>query len=126
MTRAGTRSPWTTPLENGCRWVLPGSHRRGVLYPDRDHDDPRFGCEVEAYDCDRDEDAVTVEVAAGSAVLFNGSCCTGRCPTPAATGCAAPTTATWCRSPAPTRTPKGVVDVIRPHVRPDRQGGCLR
>ena len=21
---------------------------------------------------------------------------------------------------------KGVVDVIRPHVRPDRQGGCLR
>jgi len=27
-------------VENGCLWVLPGSHRRGVLYPDRDHHDP--------------------------------------------------------------------------------------
>jgi phytanoyl-CoA hydroxylase len=35
---------------NGCLWVLPGSHRPGILYPDRDHDDPRFDCEVEAYD----------------------------------------------------------------------------
>ena len=60
-------------VENGCLWVLPGSHRRGVLYPDRDHDDPRFDCEVEAYDFPyRDEDAVAVEVAAGSVVLFNG------------------------------------------------------
>jgi phytanoyl-CoA hydroxylase len=60
-------------VENGCLWVLPGSHRRGVLYPDRDHHDPRFDCEVEAFDFPyRDEDAVAVEVPAGSVVLFNG------------------------------------------------------
>jgi ectoine hydroxylase-related dioxygenase (phytanoyl-CoA dioxygenase family) len=60
-------------VENGCLWVLPGSHRPGVLYPDRDHDDPRFDCEVEAYDFPyRDEDAVAVEVPAGSVVVFNG------------------------------------------------------
>jgi Phytanoyl-CoA dioxygenase (PhyH) len=28
-------------IENGCLWVIPGSHRRGVLYPDRDQDDPQ-------------------------------------------------------------------------------------
>src|SRR5919108_3027675 len=60
-------------VENGCLWVLPGSHRRGVLYPDRDHHDPRFDCEVEADDFPyHDEDAVAVEVPAGSVVLFNG------------------------------------------------------
>ena len=26
--------------ENGCLWVLPGSHRRGVIYPDRDQTTP--------------------------------------------------------------------------------------
>ena len=60
-------------VENGCLWVLPGSQRPGVLYPDRDHHDPRFDCEVEAYDFPyRDQDAAAVEVAAGSVVLFNG------------------------------------------------------
>ena len=58
--------------------------------PDRDHDDPRFDCEVEAYDFPyRDEDAVAVEVAAGSVVLFNGYLLHRSLPTPAATGCAA-------------------------------------
>ena len=31
-------------IENGCLWVLPGSHRRGILYPDSEQDDPRFDC----------------------------------------------------------------------------------
>ena len=31
-------------VENGCLWVLPGSHRRGVIYPAREQDDPRFDC----------------------------------------------------------------------------------
>src|SRR5207237_6609090 len=57
--------------ENGCLWVLPGSHRRGVIYPDRDQDDPRFDCTVEAYEFPyQDADAVPVQVAAGSVVLF--------------------------------------------------------
>lgn len=60
-------------VENGCLWVLPGSQRRGVLYPDRDHHDPRFDCEVEAYDFPYlDDDAVAVEVPAGSVVVFDG------------------------------------------------------
>lgn len=60
-------------VDNGCLWVLPGSHRAGVLYPDRDHDDPRFDCAIEAYDFPYDDDdAVPVEVEAGSVVLFNG------------------------------------------------------
>ncbi|MGH9192190.1 MAG: phytanoyl-CoA dioxygenase family protein [Acidimicrobiales bacterium] len=37
-------------VDNGCLWVIPGSHRRGVLYPTRDQADARFdgrGCDVE-------------------------------------------------------------------------------
>ena len=37
-------------VENGCLWVLPGSHRRGVIYPAREQDDPRFDCTTEAFD----------------------------------------------------------------------------
>jgi ectoine hydroxylase-related dioxygenase (phytanoyl-CoA dioxygenase family) len=60
-------------VENGCLWVLPGSHRAGVLHPDREHDDERFDCTVEAYDFPyTDDDAVPVEVTAGSVVFFNG------------------------------------------------------
>lgn len=60
-------------VENGCLWVLPGSHRAGVLYPDREQDDERFDCSIEAYDFPySDDDAVPVEVPAGAAVIFNG------------------------------------------------------
>ncbi len=60
-------------VENGCLWVLPGSHRRGVIYPDRDQDDPRFDCTSEAYGFPDDEAAaVPVEVPAGAALIFNG------------------------------------------------------
>jgi ectoine hydroxylase-related dioxygenase (phytanoyl-CoA dioxygenase family) len=59
--------------ENGCLWVLSGSHRQGVLYPEREIDDGRFDCTTEAchfpYD---DSEAVPVEVPAGAAVIFNG------------------------------------------------------
>jgi phytanoyl-CoA hydroxylase len=60
-------------VENGCLWVLPGSHRRGVIYPERDQDDPRFDCSSEAYDFPyTDDQSVPVEVPAGTAVMFNG------------------------------------------------------
>jgi ectoine hydroxylase-related dioxygenase (phytanoyl-CoA dioxygenase family) len=60
-------------VENGCLWVIPGSHRRGVLYPDRDQDDARFDCTREAFAFPyRDEDAIPVEIPAGSALIFNG------------------------------------------------------
>src|SRR5690606_30873009 len=60
-------------IENGCLWVLPGSHRRGVIYPSREQDDPRFDCTGEAYDFPySDDDAVPVEIPAGTALIFNG------------------------------------------------------
>ena len=60
-------------IENGCLWVLPGSHRRGVIYPAREQDDPRFDCTTESYDFPyADADAVPVEIPAGTALIFNG------------------------------------------------------
>ncbi|MGF1450273.1 MAG: phytanoyl-CoA dioxygenase family protein, partial [Opitutales bacterium] len=60
-------------VENGCLWILPGSHRHGILWPQYPHADPRFDCAEEAYDFPyRDEDAVAVEVPRGSIVFFNG------------------------------------------------------
>ncbi|WP_375425173.1 phytanoyl-CoA dioxygenase family protein [uncultured Friedmanniella sp.] len=60
-------------VENGCLWVLPGSHRRGVIYPAKDQDDPRFDCSTEAYDFPyTDDDAVPVEIPAGTGLVFNG------------------------------------------------------
>jgi len=60
-------------VENGCLWILPGSHRRRILYPQRSHDDRRFDCAGTSYQFPyKDEDAVPVEVKAGSIVFFNG------------------------------------------------------
>lgn len=60
-------------IENGCLWILPGSHRPGVLWPMYPHDDPRYDCAKKSYDFPyRDEDAVPVEVPKGAVVFFNG------------------------------------------------------
>jgi phytanoyl-CoA hydroxylase len=60
-------------VENGCLWVLPGSHKRGIIYPQQQHNDKRFDCTGEAYEFPyKDEEAVPVEVKAGSIVFFNG------------------------------------------------------
>ena len=59
--------------ENGCLWVLPGSHKRGIIYPQQQHNDRRFDCTGEAYQFPyKDEDAIPVEVKAGAIVFFNG------------------------------------------------------
>jgi phytanoyl-CoA hydroxylase len=141
-------------VDNGCLWVLPGSHRAGILYPDRDHDDPRFDCEVEAYDFPyRDEDAVAVEVPAGSVVLFNGYVLHMSLPNTARRGLRralvnhymrAESLLPWMLPPAGVTMGradhrdivlvagtdpyayKGTDEVMRPHVRPDGQGGCAR
>jgi phytanoyl-CoA hydroxylase len=141
-------------VENGCLWVLPGSHRRGVLYPDRDHHDPRFDCEVEAYDFPyRDEDAVAVEVPAGSVVVFNGYLLHMSLPNGGRHGLrralvnhymSAESFLPWFLPPdgvsmgradhrdvvlvagTDPYAYKGTTEVMRPHVRPDGQGGCAR
>jgi ectoine hydroxylase-related dioxygenase (phytanoyl-CoA dioxygenase family) len=141
-------------VENGCLWVLPGSHARGVLYPDRDHHDPRFDCEVEAYDFPyRDDDAVPVEVPAGSVVLFNGYLLHRSLPNTGRHGLrralvdhymSAESFLPWFPPPQGAGMGRadhrdvvlvagtdpyahtGTSDVMRPHVRPDGQGGCVR
>ena len=58
--------------ENGCLWVIPGSHRDGVLYPFRDHGRPdEFDPTDEAFDFDP-TGAIPVEVKTGDVVFFNG------------------------------------------------------
>lgn len=60
-------------LENGCLWVIPGSQRPGILWPMQVQRDYRFDCTNESFAFPySDEDAVPVEVEAGSLVLFNG------------------------------------------------------
>jgi len=84
-------------VDNGCLWVIPGSHRRGVLYPTRDQSDPRFDGTPEAYGFPHDaDDAIPVELPAGGALIFDGYRCTARSPI------AAPASAT---QPYPTASP---------------------
>ncbi len=59
-------------VENGCLWVIPGSHKSGIIWPSKRHDDRRFDCTGEAQFPYEDSDAVPVEVKAGSIVFFNG------------------------------------------------------
>lgn len=59
-------------VENGCLWVVPGSHRSGYLYPQRDHQRPdEYDGAQESHGFD-DSKEIPVEVKAGSVVFFNG------------------------------------------------------
>ncbi len=59
-------------VENGCLWVLPGSHRNGYLYPQRDHNRPEeFDFAGESYGFE-DRGEIPVPCSAGSVVFFNG------------------------------------------------------
>ena len=59
-------------VENGCLWVIPGSHRSGYLYPQRPHGKPdEFDVSAESYGFN-ESTAVPVEVPVGSVVFFNG------------------------------------------------------
>jgi ectoine hydroxylase-related dioxygenase (phytanoyl-CoA dioxygenase family) len=141
-------------VENGCLWVLPGSHRRGVLYPARDQDDPQFDCSIEAYDFPySDEDSVPVEIPAGTAILFNGYLLHRSLQNSGRHGyrralanhyMSAESLLPW-RRPADDEhmaiadyrdvvlvagedpyAYKGLADLARPMSRPDKEGGCDR
>jgi ectoine hydroxylase-related dioxygenase (phytanoyl-CoA dioxygenase family) len=139
---------------NGCLWVLPGSQRPGVIYPDREHDDPRFDCSIEAYDFPySDDDAVPVEIEAGSVLLFNGYLLHRSLPNTAASGLrralvnhymSAQSLLPWTQPPEGVHVAKwdcrdivlvagsdpyawrGTADIMQPYIRPDRDGGCHR
>lgn len=60
-------------IENGCLWLIPGSHKLGVLWPMEQQDDSRFDCADESTGFPySDKDAIPVEVKAGTIVFFNG------------------------------------------------------
>ncbi len=57
---------------NGCMRVLPGSHRRGYMWPTRDHGRPEeFDFADESHGFDESKEVV-VEVKTGSVLFFNG------------------------------------------------------
>ena len=59
-------------VENGCLYVIPGSHRPGYLYPQRTHENPdEFDFAPESYGFDESVE-IPVEVEAGALVFFNG------------------------------------------------------
>lgn len=141
-------------VENGCLWVIPGSHQRGVIYPEREQDDPQFDCSLEVYDFPyTDDDAVPVEIPAGTAVIFNGYLLHRSLQNSGEHGYRRAVTNHYmsAESLLPWHKPtdgermatadfrdieivagndpyayKGTVDVNRPSSRPDKEGGCDR
>ncbi len=141
--------------ENGCLWVIPGSHRHGILWPQHEHDDRRFDCTAESVGFPyTDDDAVPVEVPAGGIVFFNGYLLHRSLPNVSVSGyrralvnhyMSAESLLPWRvdpegRSGVATldyrdivmvcgEDPypwRGIEDIARPHVRPSGEGGCER
>jgi phytanoyl-CoA hydroxylase len=139
-------------VENGCLWVIPGSHKHGILWPQHHHDDRRFDCSEETGGFPyTDADAVPVEVKAGAIVFFNGYLLHRSLPNHAKTGyrrvlvnhyMSAESLLPWHNPRQGERMAtadmrdiimiagkdpyayKGIEDVAEPHVRADGLGGC--
>lgn len=59
--------------ENGCLWVIPGSHRPGIIWPNKPTTDERYAHGGESYGHSyKESDWVCAPVPSGSAILFNG------------------------------------------------------
>jgi phytanoyl-CoA hydroxylase len=140
-------------VENGCLWVIPGSHKHGILWPQRDHDDRNFDCTVESFNFPyKDSDAIPVEVKAGTIVFFNGYLLHRSLPNRAKTGywrvlvnhyMSASSLLPWRLKPGDRpaiadfrdivmiagKDPyawKGTEDVSEAHIRPSGEGGCAK
>lgn len=138
-------------IDNGCLWVIPGSHAPGVIYPQRDHNTDQFDCAGEAYRFPyTDDDAVPVELEAGSVLLFNGYLLHRSHINRAAPGTfrrslvlhymSAQSLLPWAATDTPVARAdhrdivmvagtdpyawKGTTEVVRPFVRPSGDGGC--
>lgn len=60
--------------ENGCIWLIPGSHKPGVIWPMKPHGTDEFDAGNMSYGWDYDpaKDAVCCEVDVGGVLFFNG------------------------------------------------------
>lgn len=138
-------------VENGCLWIIPGSHKRGILWPQQAHDDRRFDCAQETYGFPyTDDNAIPVEVKTGAIVFFNGYLLHRSLPNRAASGFRRVLVNHYmsAESLLPWRIQeglgvarmdhrdivmiagedpyawKGIDDIHRPHVRATGEGGC--
>lgn len=140
-------------VENGCLWVIPGSHKHGILWQLEETDDPRFDCTRESRGFPyQDDEAIPVEVKAGAIVFFNGYLLHRSLPNRAQSGYRRVLVNHYmnANSLLPWRLPregeymaiadyrdivmiagndpyayKGLEDLAQPHIRPDREGGCV-
>lgn len=138
--------------ENGGLWVIPGSHKHGIIWPQQVQNDPRFDCTVETWGFPyTDEDAIPVEVKAGSIVFFNGYLLHRSLPNYAQSGYRRVLVNHYmsAQSLLPWHLPKdgewmaisdyrdivmiagedpygwkGIEDIAEPMLRPDGEGGC--
>lgn len=139
--------------DNGCLWVLPGSHRPGILWEQRWHGDRRFDCSEQSVDFPfTDDESIPVEVEAGAVVFFNGYLLHRSLPNRAPQGTYRRSLVNHfmsCESHLPWGRPpendhvahydfrdviivagkdpyawKGYTDVQKPSVRPSGEGGC--
>ena len=141
-------------VENGCLWIIPGSHKRGIIWPQHKHEDRRFDCTGEAFNFPyTDEDAIPVEVPAGAIVFFNGYLLHRSLPNRAKSGYRRVLVNHYmsAESLLPWRPPtegvhmaiadyrdivmiagqdpyswKGLDDMAKPFVRPSGEGGCSK
>ena len=141
-------------VENGCLWVIPGSHHAGVLYPVREQHDTRFDCTQEAHGFGyHEEDAVPVELPAGAALIFDGYLLHRSLPNTGQRGMRRALVNHYMSAESflpwfpPGRhqamgtldhrdiqlvagqdpyASSGIADLMHPHVRPDGDGGCAR
>ena len=139
-------------VENGCLWLIPGSHKHGVLWPQERQNDERFDCSDESYGFPyTDADAIPAEAKAGSIVFFNGYLLHRSLPNYASSGyrrvlvnhyMSAESLLPWMAFEPGTRIAiadhrdivmiagkdpydyKGRDHIHKPSVRPDKQGGC--
>ena len=139
-------------VENGCLWVIPGSHKPGIIWPFGAQNDPRFDCGTESFGFPyQDEDAIPVEVKAGAVVFFDGYLLHRSLPNYANTGYRRGLVNHYmsAQSLLPWRTPKegegmavadyrdivmvagkdpygwkGLEDLAKPGLRPSGEGGC--
>ncbi|MFN8443218.1 MAG: phytanoyl-CoA dioxygenase family protein [Caldilineaceae bacterium] len=139
-------------VENGCLWVIPGSHKHNIIWPTHYQQDMRFDCTEEAFNFPyKDEDAIPVEVKAGTIVFFNGYLLHRSLPNITQSGyrralvnhyMSAESLLPWMAHRAgepPGRADhrdivmvagkdpyayKGLINVMEAHIRRDKMGGC--
>lgn len=139
-------------VENGGLWIIPGSHKPGILWKQVWHGDERFDCAFESRGFPYTvADEVPVEVNRGSVVFFNGYTLHRSLPNRAKSGFRRSLVNHYmsAESLLPWRWEenhsvamldyrdivmvagtdpyawKGITNIAKPHLRPSGNGGCV-